>query len=423
MADDFGYECIAANGGRSYTTPNFDAMAENGVRFTHCFGQPLCTPSRVQIMTGKYNDKNYEAFAYMPVGERTFGNLFRDYGYRTCISGKWQLNGIGGYPGGNTDRKRFQHFGFEEACLWQNTMKRSDGERYANALVDVNGEQLSVREGEYGPDIFCDFGLNFIERHRDEPFLWYYPMVLTHEPFYMTPHSKNWETGDRESNDVAYFRDMVEYTDYLVGRIIKRVEELGLADDTLIMFTGDNGTDRRVVSYMESIGEYPGGKGGMWVPGTHVPLLAMYGDKIRKGKTCNALVDFSDFLPTIAETAGIPLDRYPELDGQSFLHHLTGDGGPEREWIYCHYIPGFGKNSKFETGRMVYGHKYKLYRYGQVFDMEKDIFEKHPLADDDPAVAEIRKQYAPVFEQRPPWEDSLARMRNADSIALEGGNR
>ncbi len=169
MADDFGYECVTANGGRSYQTPNFDAMAAQGVRFTHCFGQPLCTPSRVQIMTGKYNDKNYEAFGYLPVAEHTFGNLFRDYGYSTCITGKWQLNGFSGQPGGRTDRKRYQHFGFEESCMWQVTEGRNTGERYANPLIDINGEDLRVHEGEYGPDIFCDFGLDFVERHQHEP--------------------------------------------------------------------------------------------------------------------------------------------------------------------------------------------------------------------------------------------------------------
>ncbi len=410
MADDFGYECIAANGGQSYNTPNFDAMAQNGVRFTHCFGQPLCTPSRVQIMTGKYNDKNYEGFSYLPVSERTFGNLFRDHGYRTCISGKWQLNGINTYPGGDTDRKRWQHFGFEEACLWQNTKSKQDGERYANPLVDLNGEELSVREGEYGPDIFCDYGLDFIERNKDEPFFWYYPMVLTHAPFFMTPHSENWENGDREAKNVEYFRDMVEYTDFLVGKIIKRVEELGLADDTLIMFTGDNGTDRRVTSYMEKIGEYPGGKGGMWGPGTHVPLLAVCGDNIRKGAVCDSLVDFSDFLPTIADVAGLPLDRYTDLDGQSFLHHLTGGVGPEREWIYCHYIPWSVDNEQFAIGRMVYGKRYKLYRTGEVYDIENDFFEKSPLPEDDPVVTNIRAQYEPVFHSRPTWDSAVARM-------------
>jgi arylsulfatase A-like enzyme len=161
----------------------------------------------------------------------------------------------------------------------------------------------------------------------------------------------------------------------------------------------------------------------MWVPGTHVPLLAVYGDRIRKGAVSDVLVDFSDFLPTLAEVAGLQLDRYPGLDGQSFLHHLTGEPGPEREWIYCHYVPGFGENSRFETGRMVYGKRYKLYRQGQVFDIENDFLEKQPLPPDDPVVEKIRAQYGPVFETRPSWETSLARMKGVDSTARDGGNR
>jgi arylsulfatase A len=240
-------------------------------------------------------------------------------------------------------------------------------------------------------------------------FFWYYPMVLTHEPFYLTPHSNDWNTGNREEEKLEYFRDMVAYTDYIVGRVINRVKELGLADDTLILFTGDNGTDQRIVSYMEDIGEYPGGKGEMWVPGTHVPLLAIGGNNIQQGKVCDSLVDFSDFLPTLADAAGLSLDRYTDLDGQSFLHHLTGNEGPERDWIYCHYIPdspGLSNIGNFTTGRMVYGKKYKLYRTGDIYDIENDIFEKNPLSKDDPAAINIRNQYSPIFETRPSWESS-----------------
>lgn len=219
-------------------------------------------------------------------------------------------------------------FGFEEACLWQNTKGRHAGERYANPLVDLNGEELGVREGEYGPDIFCEYGLDFIERHKDVPFFWYYPMVLTHEPFFMTPHSENWESGD----------------------------------------------------------------------------------KIQNGAVCDSLVDFSDFLPTIADAAGLPLDRYADLDGQSFLHHLAGESGPEREWIYCHYIPWSVDNDQFAIGRMIYGKRYKLYRTGKVYDIENDFLEESPLPDDDPVVTTIRAQYEPVFHSRPTWDSAVARM-------------
>ena len=96
MADDMGYECLSSNGSLSYKTPVLDALAEEGIRFTNCYSQPLCTPSRVKIMTGKYNYRNYEKFGYLNPDELTFGTVMKNAGYKTCIAGKWQLNGISG---------------------------------------------------------------------------------------------------------------------------------------------------------------------------------------------------------------------------------------------------------------------------------------------------------------------------------------
>ena len=94
MADDMGYECLGCNGNIEYKTPNIDRMAKQGIRFDHCFSQPLSTPSRVKLMTGKYNFRNYEDFGYLNPNQVTFGNLLQDAGYTTCIAGKWQLNGL-----------------------------------------------------------------------------------------------------------------------------------------------------------------------------------------------------------------------------------------------------------------------------------------------------------------------------------------
>ena len=110
MADDFGYECVSANGGTSYKTPVLDRMAREGVRFEHCYSQPICTPSRVKLMTGKYNVRNYAEFGLLETSQVTFANLLRDAVYETCIVGKWQLGKEASLP---------SHFGFDEHCLWQ----------------------------------------------------------------------------------------------------------------------------------------------------------------------------------------------------------------------------------------------------------------------------------------------------------------
>jgi len=117
MADDLGYECIGTNGGTSYKTPVLDKMAEKGIRFEHCYSQPLCTPSRVQIMTGIYNVRNYVQFGLLDRNQVTFGHLLKKSGYATCIAGKWQLGRQSDSAG---------HFGFDESCLWQHRRKRVD---------------------------------------------------------------------------------------------------------------------------------------------------------------------------------------------------------------------------------------------------------------------------------------------------------
>ncbi|MBS0012146.1 MAG: sulfatase-like hydrolase/transferase, partial [Bacteroidales bacterium] len=117
MADDMGYECLSCNGSLSYSTPILDDLAASGIRFTNCYSQPLCTPSRVKIMTGKYNYRNYEYFGYLDESEFTFGALMKDAGYATCIAGKWQLNGLAYKLPAYDDNSRPHLFGFDEYCL------------------------------------------------------------------------------------------------------------------------------------------------------------------------------------------------------------------------------------------------------------------------------------------------------------------
>jgi len=156
------------------------------------FAQPLCTPSRVKLMTGEYNYRNYTTFGYLNPNQITFGNILHDAGYTTLIAGKWQLNGLYGYKKqGWDDENRPHHFGFDQYCLWQLTKPGSKGGRYADPLIIQNGKQLPRDKDQYGPDVFSNFILNFLDREKNakKPFFIYYPMVLTHSPFSPTPDS------------------------------------------------------------------------------------------------------------------------------------------------------------------------------------------------------------------------------------------
>jgi arylsulfatase A len=149
MADDLGYECLSCYGSRSYKTPVLDGLARTGMRFDNCHSQPLCTPSRVKIMTGRYNFRNYTRFGHFDFKEKTFAHVLKSAGYATCIAGKWQLMGRG--AAGPYDA------GFDEYCLWhmEDAFARK-GSRYHSPKIIKNGELMNGLEGKYGPDVFCD---------------------------------------------------------------------------------------------------------------------------------------------------------------------------------------------------------------------------------------------------------------------------
>jgi arylsulfatase A len=384
MADDLGYECLGCNGSLSYKTPHLDELAKTGVRFEHCHSQPLCTPSRVKIMTGRHNFRNYTQFGHLDPKEKTFGNVLKSAGYATCIVGKWQLgNGVKG------PRK----FGFDEHCLWQ-VIKRTRGKRYWNPTVTVNGKRQADIKGKYGPDVYTDHLLDFVTRHKDKPFFGYFPMCLTHSPFERTPDSPD----GRKPVSTRNFADMVAYMDKIVGRIVRKLDDLGIRENTLVLFAGDNGSPRQIRSRTKS-GGVKGGKGETLDTGTHVPLIANWKGTTPKGAVSDALIGFSDFLPTLANVAGAKLPAGVTLDGQSFLPILRGRKAERRDWLFCHYEPRHGRNRG--KRRWTRDRRWKLYSDGKLFDVVADPKEREPVAlDGAPAeAATARTKLAVILAQ------------------------
>jgi len=368
MADDMGYECLAANGGETYSTPRLDALAASGIRFEHCHSQPICTPSRVQIMTGIYNNRNYVKFGVLDPNEKTFGHLFQQAGYKTVIAGKWQLEG--GFTGPN-------NFGFDEYCLWQLTRRPP---RFPNPGFEINGKEVDFTRGEYGPDVASDYLCDFFERNKDEEFFAYYPMIPPHFPFQPTPDSEEWDpTESREYPKSEWrdewFQDMVTYTDKVVGKVVDKLEELGLRENTLIIFTGDNGTYAGMESQFQGR-TWVGGKGSPIDSGTRVPLVVNWPGTAPEGLVSQSLVDFSDMLPTIAAISGIEVPETWGVDGQSFASEIKGTGTAGREYIYCWYERDGKREKSSEHTRT---QQFKLYGDGKFFDIVADLNEKKPL--------------------------------------------
>ena len=380
MADDMGYECVTANGGESYSTPNLDRLAKGGMRFEHCYSQPICTPSRVQLMTGIYNQRNYIRFGLLDPTVTTFGHLAKRAGYATCIGGKWQLeNGLKGPS----------HFGFDEYCLWQVTRRPS---RYPNPGLEVNSTLRDYSAGKYGPDLVVDYLCDFLERKKDEPFFLYYPMILPHWPFEPTPDSADWNPKAKGvlkgQGRKKYFADMVAYTDKMVGRLVAKLEQLGLRDNTLVMFIGDNGTAVGVESILNGK-VVVGAKGQLIDTGNHVPFIANWPGTIPAGKVNRDLVDFSDFLPTICDTIGATVPAKLKIDGQSFLPRLNGKTGSPRKWTYCWY----SRNGGMKGDEYARTQRYKLHRDDRLIDVANDPLEVNPL-DTGKLNAATRKTFA-----------------------------
>ncbi len=380
LADDVGIEPLGCYGGTSFETPNIDRLAESGLRFRHCYSMPVCHPTRVCFLTGRYPQHiGSPAWGTFPseLESQTVAQVMRNAGYATAVAGKWQLTLLA------QDAQHPRRLGFDEYCLfgWH------EGARYHNPLIWQNGNKREDTAGQYGPHLYTEFLIDFMERNRAKPFFAFYSMALCHdvtddldEPVAYVPGK------DRYLN----YREMVASMDQCVGRIVTAVEELGLQRKTLVLFAGDNGTARRsIIRAQQTDGEskkwtymrdpvfcnindqrVPGGKGSLTDSGTRVPLLASWQGTIKPGGTVDDLVDFSDFLPTFAELCGGTIPSGVKLDGISMATRLTGSGPGARQWAYAESKDRFWLRTQ----------QWKLLNTGDFFDVASDPQESNNLA-------------------------------------------
>jgi arylsulfatase A-like enzyme len=265
-------------------------------------------------------------------------------------------------------------------------------------MIYENGRVRDDVKDKYGPDVFCNFLIDFIKRNKDRPFLAYYPMTIAHEI------SNDLKVPPPPGPDGRYqsFKELVEYMDKLVGRIIETLNELNLRENTLILFTGDNGTPMQFITNVVD-GEYirepvfseingrmvQGGKSKLTDAGTHVPLIANWKGTAPAGTINNDLIDFSDFMPTLAELAHQELPANVIIDGKSFAPRIKGLPGNPRNWIY----------NEYEDNYWIRNHKWKLYGDGKLFDMENDPDEESPVSEEPDSVKNVRDKFNDVLQQ------------------------
>lgn len=412
LVDDLGKEWVSCYGAENIHTPNIDQLAETGVRFENVYSMPQCTPSRACFMTGQYPFRNgwvnHWDVPRWGVGyfdwqkNPSIARVMKSGGYKTAVAGKWQLNDF------REDPDAMIRHGFDEYCMWtggESSLEDEDHEavtdrRYWDPYIHTkDGSRTYV--GQFGPDIFNQFLLDFISENKDAPFFVYYPMVLTHVPFTTTPHEPD-ATGN-----YGQHKAMVRYTDYLVGRLAQHLDELGIREKTLVVFTSDNGTVSSLTNSMKGR-DVTGGKSKTTENGINAPFVVNCPGMVPQGVVSDALIDFTDLLPTFADFAGTQPEPGFVYDGFSARDVFLGFAKKtDREWILAmggH--PGVATDQGIENvycfrDRVIRGVRYKLFvgtdrRPEKLVDLLNDPEEKVNLMGN-PEYNSVFKQLAGVI--------------------------
>ena len=378
LSDDVGLGDVHCTGG-PFRTPNLDTLAAGGTRFEYCYSTPLCGPSRCQLLTGCYpfrtgliNNQSHNAVA--PSREIMIPTVMKQAGYVTGSVGKWGQICLG--PG---------EWGFDEYLVFKGNGRYWHEQ---TKTYTVNGQPKDLPEGKYLPDLMHEFVVDFIARHRDQPFFLYYPMSHIHGPILRTPDSKPGADKDR------LYADNVEYMDKLVGKLMSELDRLKLREKTLVLFAGDNGTARFGVAAATVSGKsISGQKATMLEGGSRVPLLVNWPGTTPAGKVNHDLTDFSDFFATFAELGSAKLPAGVMLDSHSFALQIKGQPGKPRDWVYVELNgKSYARNAR-----------YKLTRRGDLFDLSEAPFKEIPVASDTRGAEAVaaRVQLQAVLDRHP----------------------
>ncbi len=389
MVDDLGKDWISCYGGDNIETPHIDALAKGGMKFHNAWSMPQCTPTRVTLLTGQYPWRtgwvNHWDVPRWGVGYfdwehyTTFASVMKSAGYKTAIAGKWQINDF------RVEPEALAKFGFDDWCMWTGYEGNNppSGKRYWDPYIHTRAGSKTYKD-KFGPDIYCDFLIDFMKQHQKEPMMLYFPMALTHGPLVHTPKEL------KASSKMDRHKAMVRYTDHLVGRLVGAVDDLGLRKNTIIIFTTDNGSGGGVIGTVR--GKRPsGGKASKYEGGVCEPFVVNCPGMVPAGIETDALTDFSDLLPTFAELGGAELIKDRTLDGKSFAPLILGKAKDSpRAWIMAlghgaARLDKDGVRGKVDyTARVIRDKRYKVWvdksrKISALYDLENDPYEKKNL--------------------------------------------
>lgn len=427
LADDLGYGDVGFNGQQKFKTPNIDKLAAEGMVFTqHYSGSTVCAPSRSALLTGQHTghtpvrgNKEVQPEGQYPMADSIYmlTELLKEANYTTAVFGKWGL----GYPGSEGDPNNQgvdEFFGYNcqrlahhyyPYYLWHNQEK-----------VMLKGNE-GTNQNDYAPEIIHNEALKFIEKNKDSSFFMFYASPIPHAELLMpqvdidafkekllpeksyngTDEGENYRQGPygSQENCHAAFAAMVTLLDKQVGEIVAKLEELGIANNTIIMFTSDNGPHQEGGAdpdYFNSNGIYKGYKRDLYEGGIHVPMIAKWPAKIKAGTSSDHISAFWDVMPTIADVIGKEINQ--NVDGISFLPTLLGkQGQKQHEYLYWEFHE---KGGRIAVRKGIWkGLKYNVLKQPEkeieLYDLEKDPEEANNVSSEHP---EIVKELTKIME-------------------------
>ncbi len=445
LLDNVGQEWFGCYGSEEQCTPNIDRLAREGVRAQNCYTPPVCGPSRTVLLTGRYPHTtgfrlHHDAALYGGGGlsstrEMIFPRLFQDAGYATAIAGKWQINNLYDEPNALTQHGFQQQFAWPgsidrdrinaaQSELFQDMIRREAHEelaqfnrfienRYWDPVFIRNGRRETI-QSRFGPDEIQRFAVQFLREHRQEPFLLYVPMVLTHGSSFLFPVVHTPDNLGAEKSNVQLFADMLRYADKLIGQLVAELEQLKLRDNTIIVVASDNGTEHTMQARRN--GRLVRGElYELTEAGGNVAFLVNSPNRI-PGNRVLPLVDFTDVYPTLCELAHIPLNEKYLPDGRSFAKFLLNaeERTPHRKWIL----------NEYHRTRVVRNQQFKLYSDGRLIAANSDPEERHDLrSSSEPHSLAAKRELQSVLDSLPADNSSPFLLRSLSAFKIRHDER
>lgn len=447
LVDDLGWTDLACCGSEYYETPNLDRLCGEGMRFTDAYAAaPVCSPTRASLLTGKYPATvgitdwiDWQGVVHpargavvdvpylkdLPASEHSLAAALSDAGYATWHVGKWHLGGPGHLP---------EDHGFDVNVGGGHRGSTGAGGYFSPWTIEPLAD-VDVPEGTYLTDYLTDRAVDLIRHAGDRPFflnLWYYSVhtpiqakadtvaryedkakglgldrfesFAEGEPF-PCEHKRDRRVSRRLLHSDPVYAAMIDALDENIGRVLGALDESGKAEDTLVVFTSDNGglaTSEGSPTCNAPLAE---GKGWMYEGGTREPLIVRWPGRVAAGSRCQTAVTSPDFYPTLLEAAGLPPIPEQHVDGVSLLPLLEGGGALEREAIFWHY-PHYG-NQGGTPGSSVRRGDWKLIEFyedgrRELYNLRDDLSEDRDLAAESPDVARD------LHEELAAWRESVA---------------